>query len=116
METPKRITKPRQVRKAYTKEFKEQIIKLCAAKKKETTVRDIIEEYGIPESVYYEWKRIYDKYGTLDRRVIREGNKTELEKLEERVKRLEMENDILKHVALMLGVKTPQDLESSSEN
>lgn len=112
METLKLITKPRQVRRKYTSEFKEQIIKLCAAKKGETTVRDIIEEYGIPESVYYEWKRLYDKYGTLDRQVIRERKQTDLEKLEARVKRLEMENDILKRVALMLGVETPQDLEN----
>lgn len=116
METLKQITKPRQVRRRYTKEFKEQILQLCAAKKGNTTVRDVIEEYGIPESVYYEWKRLYDKYGTLDRQAIRERNKTESEKQSEYIKRLEMEIDVLKRVALMLGVETPQNLENLFKN
>lgn len=112
METLRHITKPRPVRRTYTKEFKEQILCICANKKGVTTVRDIIEEYGIPEGVYYEWKRLYNKYGTLDRQIIRKRNKTESDQLKEQIKQLQMENDVLKHVALMLGVKTPQDLES----
>lgn len=101
---------PRQVRRKYTPEFKKQIVELCKIGNR--TKRDIMDEYGLPESLVYEWIKIYSKYGTFDRPTIRESKKTDTEKLEERIKYLEMENDILKHVALMLGAKTPQDLEN----
>ena len=64
--------------------------------------RDIADMYDIPESILYDWIKKYKQYGTFDRAEIRQAKETDLERLEKRVKRLEMENAILKDVALML--------------
>lgn len=92
--------KVRTPRKTYTANFKKQIVELCKLGNK--TKRDIAEEYDIPESIMYEWIRTYDKYGTFDKPTVRKLKETDVERLEKRIKQLEMENDILKHVALML--------------
>lgn len=92
--------KPRTVRKQYTSQFKEQIVKLCKAGHK--CKRDIAEEYDIPESILYEWIKRYDTYGTFDKASIRLAKETDLERLQKENAQLRMENDILKRVALML--------------
>lgn len=90
----------RQYRKQYSPEFKQQIVELC--KVPGTVKREIAERYDIPESILYEWIKTFDRYGTFDRSKIRESKLTEVEKLEKRIERLELENTILKDVALML--------------
>ena len=87
-------------RKTYTANFKKQIVDLCAVGNR--TKRDIAEEYDIPESILYEWIKLYKKYGTFDKPTIRQAKETDLERLQKENERLKMENDILKHVALML--------------
>lgn len=90
----------REVRKVYTNAFKEQIVQLCQAGHK--CKRAIAEEYDIPESIMYEWIRLYNKYGTCDQATIRKAKETDIDRLRKENERLKMENDILKHVALML--------------
>lgn len=104
----------RQVRRVFTPQFKEQIVRLSLAGHK--CKRDIAEEYDITESMLYEWIRIYKKYGTFDKKTIRESKTTDVERLEKRIKYLEMENDILKQAALMLGREVPKDLSSLSHD
>ena len=87
-------------RKQYTPEFKLQIVELC--KVEGTVKRDIADKYDIPESILYEWIKTHDKYGTFDRAKIRDIKLTKVEKLEKRIERLELENSILKDVALIL--------------
>lgn len=92
--------KPRQYRKQYSPAFKKQIVELCLVEG--TVKRNIADEYDIPESILYDWIKNYKRYGTFNKTEIRQAKETDLERLEKRVKRLEMENAILKDVALML--------------
>lgn len=104
----------REYRKQYTPEFKQQIVELC--KVEGTVKRDIAERYSIPESILYEWIKNYDRYGTLDRKAIREAKLTKVEKLEKRIERLELENSILKDVALILNRNHPKNSDQLSKN
>lgn len=92
--------KPRKYRRQYTPEFKRQIVELC--KVEGTVKRDIADQYDIPEGLMYEWIKAYDRYGTFDRTEMRAAKLTQVERLQKQVKRLEMENSILKDLALML--------------
>lgn len=109
-QTPKQQLRP--VRRVFTPQFKEQVVKLSLAGHK--CKRDIAEEYDITEGMLYEWIKTYKKYGTFDRQAIKESKTTDVERLEKRIKYLEMENDILKHVALMLKTEGPNSSKSSS--
>lgn len=97
---------PRTVRRVFTPEFKEQVVKLSLMGHK--CKRDIAEEYDITEGMLYEWIKIYKKYGTFDKKTIKESKITDVERLEKRIQYLEMENDILKQAALMLGREVPK--------
>lgn len=101
--------KSRAVRKRYTNQFKKQIVELCLAGHK--CKRDIAEEYDIPESILYEWLRRYKTYGTFTRSSMRTSKETETERLKKRIKHLELENSILKDVALMLNNKPQKSSE-----
>lgn len=105
---------PRQVRRVFTTQFKEQVVKLSLMGHK--CKRDIAEEYDITEGMLYEWIKIYKKYGTFDKRIIRDSKTTDIERLEKRIQYLEMENDILKQAALILGREVPQDLNNLSRS
>jgi len=91
----------RQYRRVYTPAFKKQIVELC--KIEGTVKRDIADKYDIPESALYEWIKNYDRYGTFDKATMRASKETEVERLKKRVAKLELENSILKDVALMLN-------------
>lgn len=104
----------REYRRQYTPEFKQQIVELC--KVEGTVKRDVADRYGIPEGVLYEWIKNYDRYGTLDRKEIREAKLTKVEKLERRIERLELENSILKDVALILNRNPPKSSDKLSKN
>lgn len=93
-------TKTRQCRRHFSPEFKQQVVELC--KIEGTVKRDIADKYDIPESILYEWIKNYDKYGSFDRATIRDAKLTKVERLEKRIERLELENNILKDLALML--------------
>lgn len=105
---------PRQYRKQYSPAFKQQVVEL--SKVKGAVKRDIAERYEISESMLYEWIKCYDKYGTFDRAKLREAKMTKVERLEKRIERLELENNILKDAALILERMKQREQESSSEN
>ena len=77
-------TKTRRPRRTYTDEFKNQLVQLYLNGKRKC---DIVREYDISSSL-------------LDNRSEEEQ---ELIQLRKKVKQLEMENDILKQAALILG-------------
>lgn len=86
----------------YTDEFKLQIVKLIESGKH---IKNIIEEYNLPLSTVEGWVRKYKNSGSFrDIDNLTEEQK-ELKKLQKRNKELEMENDILKQAALILGRK-----------
>lgn len=105
---------PRLVRRVFTPQFKEQVVKLSLMGHK--CKRDVAEEYDITESMLYDWIKTYKKYGTFDKKAIRESKTTDIERLEKRIKYLEMENDVLKQAALMLGREVPKDLGNLSQS
>lgn len=102
-------SKPRNVRKRYTNQFKKQIVELCLAGHK--CKRDIADEYDLPESILYEWIKRYKQYGTFDQPSIRATKETDVDRLKRRIKHLELENKILKDVALMLKTSPEQSSE-----
>lgn len=105
---------PRETRRVFTHQFKEQVVKLSLMGHK--CKRDIAEEYDITESMLYDWIKTYRRYGTFDRKLIKEKKTTDIERLEKRIKYLEMENDILKQAALMLGHEVPKGLNNLHKN
>lgn len=109
-----KTNKARQYRKQYSPAFKQQVVELC--KVKGAVKRDIAERYEISESMLYEWIKCYDKYGTFDRAELREAKMTQVERLEKRIERLELENNILKDTALILERMKQQDLKHLSKN
>jgi transposase len=88
--------------KYYEDEFKNQIVALYNNGK---SLAAINREYGIAKSTISTWVSRYNKTGSLNI----DDNRTEQEKeliaLRKKVKYLEMENDILKQAALILGKK-----------
>jgi transposase len=90
-------------RKNYDENFKKQIANIY--NQGNHTYRSLSEEYGIAISTIRQWVIRYNNTQSFDA----ESNRTDEEKrimeLEKRVKQLEMENDILKQAALLLGKK-----------
>ena len=90
------------MQKHYTKEFKKQIVDLFNSGK---SIPMIEREYGIPYSTVRGWVKLYNKNGSfLLADNLDEEAKT-IKALQKELKRLQMENDILKHAALILGRK-----------
>lgn len=90
-------------RKHYEENFKKQIVNIY--NQGNHTYRGLSEEYDIAPSTIRQWVIRYNDTESFDI----ENNRTDKEKrvieLEKRVKQLEMENDILKQAALLLGKK-----------
>ena len=88
-------------KKYYEENFKKQIVKIY--NQGNHTYRELSEQYGIAASTMREWVIRYNNTSSFNA----EDNKTDEEKrikeLEKKVKQLEMENDILKQAALLLG-------------
>ena len=89
-------------RRTYTEEFKNQLVQLYLNGKRKC---DMIREYDIAASLLDKWiKQSQTKASFKDK-----DNRSDLEKelieLRKRNKQLEMENDILKQAALILGRK-----------
>ena len=88
-------------KKYYEENFKKQIIKIY--NQGNHTYRELSEQYGIAASTMRQWVIRYNNTRSFNA----EDNKTDEEKrikeLEKKVKQLEMENDILKQAALLLG-------------
>lgn len=88
-------------KKYYEENFKKQIVKIY--NQGNHTYRELSEQYGIAASTMRQWVIRYNNTRSFNA----EDNKTDEEKrikeLEKKVKPLEMENDILKQAALLLG-------------
>ena len=90
------------MQKHYTKEFKKQIVDLFNSGK---SIPIIEREYGIPCSTVRGWVKLYNKNGSFLLADNLDEDAKNIKALQKELKRLQMENDILKHAALILGRK-----------
>ena len=89
-------------RRTYTDEFKNQLVQLYLNGKRKC---DIIREYEIAASLLDKWIKQAQTTGSFKEKDNRSDLEKELIELRKRNKQLEMENDILKQAALILGRK-----------
>ena len=89
--------------KNYTKEFKLQIAELNKTGK---SVSEIARDYDLAKSTVSKWVRNYNKSGSFKAKDNRTDAENELIALRKRNKELEMEVDILKQAALIMGRKS----------
>lgn len=92
----------RRQRRTYTEKFKEQLVQLYLNGKRKC---DIIREYDIASSLLDKWIKQSQTTGSFKEKDNRSDLENELIELRKRNKQLEMENDILKQAALILGRK-----------
>jgi transposase len=86
----------------FTDEFKKQLVELSKAGKSKA---EICQEYDIVPSLLRAWIKKYDNSGSFKEADNRSEEEKELIELRKRNKQLEMENDILKQAALIMGRK-----------
>lgn len=96
------MTVERRPRRTYTDEFKNQVIQLYNNGKRKC---DIIREYDIASSLLDKWIQQANNSGSFKEKDNLTSEQKELIELRKRNKYLEMENDILKQAALILGRK-----------
>jgi len=89
-------------RRTYTEEFKNQLVQLYLNGKRKC---DIIREYDLSGSLLNKWIKQSETTGSFNEKDNRTSEQQELIELRKRNKQLEMENDILKQAALILGRK-----------
>ena len=87
-------------RRTFTEEFKNQIVQLHNNGKKKC---EIIREYDLSSSLLNTWIKQFENTGSFKVEDNRHPLEKELHALQKRNKQLEMENDILKQAALILG-------------
>lgn len=90
----------RRKRRLYDDEFKLQIVRLVNSGKPK---REIYEEYQITQSALGRWIRQFNGSGSFKAKDSRTPEEKELIGLRKEMRRLRMENDILKQAALILG-------------
>ena len=95
-------SKNQKQRRRFTDEFKNQIVQLYQNGKRKC---DIINEYNIAPSLLDKWIKQAESTGSFKEKDNRTTETQELIELRKRIKQLEMENDILKQVALIMGRK-----------
>ncbi|KQU21544.1 transposase [Bacillus sp. Leaf13] len=89
-------------RRTFTSEFKKQMIQLYQSGK---TRKALIEEYELTPSSLDRWIQQSENTGSFKEKDNRSLEEKELIKLRKELKQLQMENDILKQAALILGRK-----------
>lgn len=89
-------------RRTFTEEFKQQIVQLYENGKPR---KDIIREYELTPSSLDKWVSQSKTTGSFNEKDNLTPEQQELRELRKRNKQLEMENDILKQAALILGRK-----------
>ena len=94
------MTKKTKTRRSFTDEFKTQIVQLHLNGKRKC---EIIKDYGLSSSVLNIWIKQFEKTGSFNKEDNIEPLEKELRALRKINKQLEMENDILKQAALILG-------------
>ena len=89
-------------RRTFTEEFKTQIVNLYLSGKKKS---EISREYDLHAvTLNRPWQ--HESYGSFKEKDNRTPEEKELIKLRKRNQQLEMENDILKQAALIMGRKS----------
>jgi transposase len=89
-------------RRTYTDEFKQQLVELRLSGKRRV---DICREYDITTSLLDTWVKQATTSGSFKEKDNRSAEEEELIKLRKENKQLQMENDILKQAALIMGRK-----------
>ena len=96
------MTKKTRTRRSFTNEFKTQIVQLYLNGKRKC---EITREYDLSNSVLNTWINQFENTGSFKKENNIDPLEKELRILRKRNKQLEMENDILKQAALILGQK-----------
>jgi transposase len=96
------MTKKTKTRRSFSEEFKTQIVQLYLNGKRKC---DIIREYDLSPSVLNIWIKQFENTSSFKKEDNTDPLEKELHALRKRNKQLEMENDILKQAALILGQK-----------
>lgn len=86
----------------FSEEFKKQIVALYKSGK---PMKILIEEYKISKSVIYKWVKNFETSGSFKAKDNRSNQENELIDLRKKLRQVEMENDILKQAALIIGRK-----------
>ena len=89
-------------RRTYTEEFKKQMVDLYENGKSRI---EIVREYELTPSSLDRWIAQYRNSGSFRAKDNRTEQEEEVLQLRKRLKQLEMENDILKQAALIMGRK-----------
>lgn len=92
----------KRARRTFTQEFKQQIVQLYENGKPR---KEIIREYDLTPSSLDKWISQNKTTGSFKEKDNLTLEQKELQELRKRNKQLEMENDILKQAALILGQK-----------
>jgi transposase len=92
----------KKARRTFTSEFKEQIVQLYLNGKPR---KEIIREYDLTPSSLDKWVNQSQSSGSFKEKDNLTPEEQELNKLRKEIKQLQMENDILKQAALILGRK-----------
>ena len=93
----------RRERREFTDEFKQQVVNLYNNGKPRS---EIIMEYDLTPSAFAKWINNYNNSGSFKAIDNRTKEENELIELRKRNKQLEMEVDILKQAALIMGRKS----------
>lgn len=92
----------RKKRRTFTAEFKSQMVQLSQNGKSKS---DLIREYNLTPSSLDRWIRQAENSGSFKEKDNRTDEENELIRLQKENARLQMENDILKQAALIMGRK-----------
>ncbi len=93
----------RRPRRTFSEAFKTQIVNLFLSGKKKS---DILREYDLHAVTLDRWISQHQSSGSFTEEDNRTPEEIELIKLRKRNQQLEMENDILKQAALIMGRKS----------
>ena len=89
-------------RRTFSTEFKKQVVALYENGK---SLQDIVREYELTASALDRWISQFQQSGSFKEKDNRPPEEQELIELRKRNKQLEMEVDILKQAALIMGRK-----------
>ena len=98
----KKPMKERRERRNYTEDFKKQVVNLYNNGKSRS---EIIREYDLTPSAFNNWIKQYNTSGSFKAKDNRTEVEQELIELRKRNRQLEMEVEILKQAALIMGRK-----------
>ncbi len=92
----------RKQRRSFNEDFKKQVVQLFLNGKPRS---EIIKEYDLTASAFNRWVKQFENSGSFKEKDNRTDEENELIQLRKRNKQLEMEVDILKQAALIMGRK-----------